>query len=256
MWLLPTLNRIKKLEHCLKTAKNQDTTTPGMILIDKNDWITNEAAYLELKELFPNDDWGYVVTEAVTMGDKCREVWEQVKDSAWVGILNDDFSFQSYMWDSVLISKLDGKNFVSSNDRWLAPMRATTATVWSMPLLNAVGWPIFPPQLTHLHIDTIWETLGRRTGCWHIAMNVIVEHRHVLKGYDDDATNKVTYNSYFEAQKKGIKPQEDQIYEKFVQENLEKLVEKIRAFQDYLPGEQYNPDRKTIICESQALSPS
>jgi len=261
MWLLPTLNRIEKLRHCLcsmsapqykggdldlPSMSAQDTTTPGLIIVDKNDWLKNEGQYLELRSVFPNDDWDYKITEAVTMGDKCREVWPEIEGSEWVGILNDDFDFRTYMWDVKLLSRLDGKNFVSSNDRWLAPVRATTATAWSMPLLKAVGFPIFPPELKHLHIDSLWENLGRATGCWRIAMDVIVEHRHVLKGYDDDATNKATYDSYFDAQRKGIKPIEDQIFDKFMNENFNKLVQKIKDFQDYLPGEQYNPDRKKL----------
>lgn len=247
MWLLPTLDRIEKLRHCLTTMAKQDTTTPGLIIVDKKDWLKNEGEYLALKELFPIDvGWDYAVTEAITMGDKVREVWPQVENLEWVGILNDDFEFQTYQWDAKLLSRLDGKNFVSSNDLWLAPVRATTATAWSMPLLKAVGFPIFPPELRHLHIDSLWENLGRATGCWRIAMDVIVEHRHVLKGYDDDATNKATYDSYFDAQKKGIKPIEDQIFDKFMAENFNKLIQKIKDFQDYLPGEQYNPDRKKL----------
>lgn len=261
-WLLPTLGRIEKLRYCLMTMKKQDTTTPGLIIVDKKDWLKNEAEYLKLKdECWPtacdvsdDDDigvtieqgWDFVVTEAVTMGDKVREVWPQVESNSWLGILNDDFEFNTYQWDSKLLKRLDGKNFVSSNDRWLAPVRATTATAWSMPLLKAVGFPIFPPDIQHLHIDSLWENLGRATGCWRIAMDVIVEHRHVLKGYDDDATNKATYGSYFDAQRKGIKPIEDQIFDKFMAENFNKLVQKIKEFQDYLPGEQYNPDRKKL----------
>jgi hypothetical protein len=238
------------------------TSEPGLIIVDKKDWLKNEGDYLKLKETswpvkFEDDEdfkgWDFAVTEAVTMGDKVREVWDQVKDNDYLGILNDDFEFQTFQWDVKLAAKLDGKNFVSSNDRWLAPMRATTATAWSMPLLKAVGWPIFPPEIKHLHIDSVWEQLGRATGCWRIAMDVIVEHRHALKGYDDDDTNKAVYGAYFDAQRKGIKPLEDQIFEKFMAENFNKYVEKIKAFQDYLPGEQYNPDRRKM---NQCASPT
>jgi hypothetical protein len=197
------------------------------------------------------EGWSYQVTEAVTMGDKVREIWPLVKDRDWVMITNDDFFYRTFQWDVKLLKRLDGKNFVSSNDLWLAPQRATTATAWSMPLLNAVGWPIFPPQFKHLHIDSVWESLGNATGCWRKAMDVIVEHHHTLKGYDDDDTNKATYASYFEAQKQGVKPLEDQVFEKFMAEEFNKVVAKIKEFQDYLPGEQYNPDRRKLSkCES------
>ncbi len=244
MWLLPSLDRIEKLKHCLIAAKVTETSTPCLIIVDKNDWLKNEAAYLELKDLFPNDGWDYRVTEAVSFGGKVREVWDETKDCEWVGVLNDDFHFESKGWDKALVARIDGKNFVSSNDRWNAPMRATTATAWSMPLLKAVGWPIFPPQIDHLHIDSIWEALGRATGCWRVVMSAIVEHRHVLKGHEADSTHQKVYAEYFKAQLAGVKPLEDQLFEKFMAEEFPGVVQKIKDFQDYLPGELYNPNRK------------
>ncbi len=245
MWLLPTLDRIEKLRHCLTTAKAAETTTPCLIMVDKNDWLKNEAGYLELKDLFPNADWDYRVTEAVSFGGKVRECWEEVKDCEWVGVLNDDFHFETKGWDNLLVAKLDGENFVSSNDRWNAPIRACTATVWSAGLLRAVGWPIFPPQIDHLHIDSIWEQLGRNTGCWRIAMNVVVEHRHVLKGAENDSTHRITYDEYFRAQAAGVTPIEDQLFQQLMQTEFPQAVARIKAFQRS-PGERYNPDRTKL----------
>lgn len=193
MILLPTYNRIEKLTAFMKSAIKAKTSTPGLVLIDREDYIANEKAYLKLEaEEFPYT-FKIHVTESRGMGAKVREVWKRVRDCNFVGILNDDHIIITEEWDKKLTRRLNGKNFVSCNDRWCAPARAAGATFWSMPLLECVGWPIFPPQIEHLGIDDIWELIGRATGCWTVDMSIIIEHSHVLKGALNDETHKLTY---------------------------------------------------------------
>jgi hypothetical protein len=127
------------------------------------------------------------------MGPKVREVWPRIKDRAWVGILNDDHVIVTRHWDVKLISQLNGKNFLSCNDGWNAPKRAAGATVFSMPLMEAFGFPMFPIGIDHLGIDDVFENLGRACGCWEVDMSVKVEHHHALKNPDmiDDTHTKV-----------------------------------------------------------------
>jgi hypothetical protein len=51
------------------------------------------------------------------------------------------------------------------------------ATVFSGPLLRAVGG-LFPEGLRHIFHDDYWETIGRETGAWQIAMEVVTRHDH------------------------------------------------------------------------------
>jgi len=81
-------------------------------------------------------------------------------------------------------------------------------------------------------------------------MAAVVEHRHVLRGYDDDETNQAVYRTYFDAQQRGVKPVEDQVFELFMRDEFPKAVKRIKDFQDYLPGEQYNPPRGMRTCVS------
>lgn len=223
MWLLPTLNRIKKLENFVLKAVEYGLSTPGLIIVDEEDYKANNSDYLTL--VLPKD-WRIVVTKAVTMADKVREVWFQIEDQDWVGILNDDHEPASLAWDQELIRRLDGKNFVSANDR--SPRTFTlpvTATAWSMPLLKVIGWPIYPPGFRHLFIDDVWKTLGLQTGTWRIVAKSIVLHRHVLfdRNVENDDTHKKVYSP--EAWQ-----HDEQLYKKFLAEDYPEVVKKIRDF--------------------------
>ncbi len=195
MILLPTFNRIAKLKKFMQSARATETSTSGLVLIDREDYLEKQMDYLELESRhFPNG-WKIKITDSRGMGAKVREVWPMVRDLAFVGILNDDHVCITKNWDTRLIKQLNGKNFVSCNDNWNAPARAAGATIWSMPILECVGWPIFPPQIEHLGIDDCWELLGRATGCWHVDMTVVIEHDHVLKGAENDETHKLIYGT-------------------------------------------------------------
>lgn len=232
MWLLPTLDRVDKLRNFLKSAINAKTSTPGLIITDNDDYAKNKDGY---QALALPENWSIRVTKAITMGDKVREVWDHVKHRNWLAILNDDHFCITEHWDVKLLSRLDGKNFVSANDRWIAPRKATTATAWSMDLLNAVGWPIFPPGLNHLFIDDIWEHLGKNTGCWWPVMSAVVEHHHVIngKGAEDDTHHKVYNQKAWDT--------DNAIFQNFIKHDLGPTVEKIIKFQDMTMGQRYNP---------------
>lgn len=200
MWLLPSLNRTKLLERFMKSAIETKTSTPGIVIIDKDDYLKNDEDYRTMESVLFPKNWKIHITDAVGMGPKVREVWDRVKDCDWVGILNDDHVCITPEWDVRLVKQLNGINFLTCDDNWNAPARAAGATVFSMPLMRAMGFPMFPPQVDHLGIDDVFESIGRATGCWDIDMAVTVEHKHAyraLKSMDDfklvDDTHAKTY---------------------------------------------------------------
>jgi hypothetical protein len=247
MWLLPTLNRTEKLRRFLKSAKDTNTTEPGRLLIDKNDFHKNEEEYIKINNLhLPNDKWAIEITDGVTMGQKCREYIPKLKaDTEYVALLNDDHLCISENWDQKLISRLDGKNFVSANDRRLEAWRLpVTATAWSMPLLRALGWPIYPPFLEHLFIDNLWFHLGKITGCWRMVASAVVEHDHVLWGRaQEDDTHKIVYGEKFSQGQRGeMWIKDEQNFRAFINSpDFGVAIQRIRELQDFLPGQQWNP---------------
>lgn len=237
MFLLPTLNRPKLLEKCLNSIKNTSDYAPIMVLIDENDPAINEY-----KNMLPVDQNVQVLyTKGVTMAEKVKEAWPGLGTGAldFIGIINDDFEFVTEGWDDILLSYLDGKNFVSSNDRvqrsWIKP---SGVTVWSKPLLDCLGWnSFFPPGLQHLYVDDVWLRLGTATGSWRMAADCVVLHNHVLDGkMAQDSTFHKTYDDFFAG-----KSRDAGVFELYMKHDFQKDVEKIMAFQDYLPGEQQNP---------------
>lgn len=114
-----------------------------------------------------------------------------VRDAAWVGVLCDDMTPLTIGWDYVLISRLNGWNAVSSDDLDQAPKRMEGATVWSRPLVDAIGY-MAPPGLHHLFFDDVWEKLGQATGCLQWAMDIKVKHEPIqYSGRSDSTSDKV-----------------------------------------------------------------
>jgi hypothetical protein len=237
MFLLPTLNRIDKLKSFLKSAVTAGTTEPCLILVDSNDYLANTEAYIEVETNWAPREWKLKITDAVSMGDKIREVFPLIENKEWVGILNDDFEVVSKDWDKKLIAHLDGKNYVSANDRSLRTFSMpVTATAWSMPLLKALGWPIYPPSLQHLFIDDCWRDLGKATGCWRIAADCVVLHKHVMFGAaQSDSTHEKVYNQK-------AWDHDQAIYQNFLKHDFQAAVKTIQDFQNYLPGQKFTPD--------------
>lgn len=221
MWLLPSLNRTTKLTNFCRAAKLTGTRTPGIILVDAKDYLTNKQQYREIEIQHLPAGWKIHVTDGISMGDKIREYWSYYKDAEWVGVLNDDHIPKTAQWDSQLIAQLTGNNFISCNDHWMAPRKAAGATVWSGNLVRAVGW-LFPEGLRHLYIDDIWECLGRSAGCWQVDMRIVVEHRHVLNGAPEDSTHAISYD-------KELWDQDRITFEKWLTTDAEAAIERIRA---------------------------
>lgn len=198
MWLVPSRRRLTKLRNFCNSAIKTKTTTPALIIVDKKDFEENQDEYAQIEVYhFPvGAGWKIHVSTAEGMGAKIKETHLMWKDAAWVGVLNDDHVLVTPEWDTRLISQLNGRNFLTCNDRWNAPQRAAGATIFSMPLMEAFGFPMFPSQIEHLGIDDVFETIGRATGCWEVDMSVVVEHHHAYKNPDMiDDTHRAVYGT-------------------------------------------------------------
>lgn len=226
MILLPTLDRIDKLVNFLMSARDNGMTVPGLVIVDEKDFERNRGAYARVKEQYMNPNWEMRVTKAITMGDKVREVWHEVENLNWVGLLNDDHVVKRpHDWDMVSVSALTGRNFISTNDGWRSPQLPCGLTAWSMPLLKVCGFPIFPEGLQHLFIDNLWQLIGEHTGCHDFVHNVTIEHHHVFKREGEmDQTHQKTYSRGWE------QGSDAQVFQKFMQTEFANLVRRINDF--------------------------
>ena len=230
MLLIPTRRRLSKLKNFCQSAVAAETTCPAMILVDEVDFKDNQRLYMDLETFdFPNRDWNIHVTKAMKMGPKVREVHEIWRQYPHVSILNDDHVIRTKEWDKRLIAQLDGKNFITTNDGWNAPKRAAGATIFSMPLMEAFGFPMFPLQIDHLGIDDVFENIGRATGCWEVDMSVLVEHHHAFKNPDMiDETHKLVYGTRPWAESTEAKATEA-AFRKWATEDFPGVVERVKA---------------------------
>lgn len=174
-WLLPSLDRPHLLKEFIKSYKETDSSTDVWVLVDKEDPKHDE--YLKID--YPKNIT-LVHTQSRTMGDKVREVWDQIKDFDWVGILNDDHRPRTKGWDNKILSQINGHNVVATNDGWVAPNRICGAICFSGGFLRALGY-MFLPNQQHLFSDDVWAYLCQRSQAATLLMDVLVEHEHAYK---------------------------------------------------------------------------
>ena len=195
MWLLPSLDRPASLARFFEAYRRTGGSTPGLVLIDVADFSARASEY---KALDLPEGWEIRQTQGRTQGDKIRwaQALPEIAGADWIGYLGDDCVPETTEWDRLMLAALDGANMVSCNDGWQAPKRIGNCAVVSGDLVRAVGW-FWPPELSHLYIDDIWETLGRAAGAWTVLMDVMVRHVHVLKGEAPrDATHDAAYGEF------------------------------------------------------------
>lgn len=185
--LLPTLNRISLLKDFVKSYVEAESTVTTVLLVDEADYKVNEQGYKEVEASLPSTISIVNTHEAVSMGDKIRFIYPKIEslvpECKWLGLLNDDHYIITKKWDMIVDEIIDGKNFISTNDGfWCAGVKVCGLTAWSIPLLETVGFPIYPPRLQHLYIDDLWKAIGESSGSWLETMRINIEHRHVSKG--------------------------------------------------------------------------
>ncbi len=180
MILLPSLNRPALLKRFFESYEATKASCRGLVLVDHADMEKNLEEY---DKMALPDGWRLVDTgTAISMGDKTRFIWNEVKNEATIGLLNDDHFCVTEAWDKKVDALLNGTNMVSTNDgNWNFGFRVTGLTAWSMPLLEAAGFPIFPRNLQHLCIDDVWKAIGESTGCWLETNKIDIHHKHAFK---------------------------------------------------------------------------
>lgn len=173
-WVLPTRGRPAQLQAMLDQCVATGMSTPGTILVSRQDHDENGEAYTSLR--LPRD-WAVMQVESEGLAAKIQEWYAGGLGDAyrWIGLLTDDQMPITQNWDTALIAGIEGWNIVTSDDCDQAPKRMEGATIWSRDLVDEIGY-LAPPGLAHLFFDDVWEKLGAATGCLRWNMDVKVKH--------------------------------------------------------------------------------
>lgn len=196
VWLLPTRGRPDKLRQFFEAYNATGATTPGMALIDSPDM----RSYLDITDL--PKGWVKQLVRGGCIVDAMNEamrIWEDRNSGRkpdWIGYIADDNIPETPEWDTKLIGRLKGWNVINSNDGWQARQdinvgRMHGAVAWSGELVRAVGY-LWPAGLKHMFTESVWEAIGRSTGCWQTDMSVMVRHAHAILTGDSDQTHEHT----------------------------------------------------------------
>lgn len=256
MWLLPSKGRPASLARFCDAFRATMGSTPGLIIIDQADAERHEAEYRAIELPF---GWSWRITDGVSQGDKLREIWGDVVNCAWLGLIGDDCVPETAGWDRALVDELDGSNFASCNDGWQAPKRVANCWVMSGDLVRAVGY-VFPPGLQHLFVDDVWEQLADRVrGIWICRMDVMVRHRHVLKGEAAaDETHRGVYGSSSMDTSAGLWPTDAATYQAWLAGDASRAAAAIAALRPtvdlkVIEGEQAAQERRIARAKSRRV---
>jgi len=221
---------VEKLRRFFEACHTTGVSTPGMVLIDEDDFAANQDDYRRI--VLPLG-WHLCRTIGRTQGDKIREVWEEIKSCAWFGLIGDDNIPETQFWDRRLIDALDDQNLiVSCNDGWQAPKRLANCWIMSGDLVRTAGY-IFAPGMHHLFVDDMWETIGLEASCWRCLMDVVVRHNHVMIGEIADETHRGVYGDGFAAQagpdrKKGLWAGDERAFQQWLSFERHRIVTEIK----------------------------
>jgi hypothetical protein len=232
MWLLPTWNRPASLIRFIDAYFATGATTPGLVLTDQADYDCHYAWWRapytgNAKMPCLPFNWQFVITKSRNQGDKTREIWDEIKDCSWLGLIGDDCIPVTPKWDALLTERLSPWSIISCNDAWQAPARLGNCWIMGGDLVRAMGG-IFPGKLQHLFVDDVWETIGKEAQCWECRMDVTVRHAHVLKG---EAKADETHTSVYGVKgdhSDGLWPEDAAEYKRWLEEDAPRVVQTVR----------------------------
>lgn len=216
LWLLPSRRRLEKLALFFAIPP----TTPGAILVQKDELAELRAGYDALP-LPPG--WSIQPTNADGLGDKCREVWPAISKLDWVGLGCDDLRPQTPGWDRTLVARITGRNIVTCDDGVQHEARMSGITVFSGPVLRAMGY-MFPPEFWHTYVDNVWEDIGRGAGCWTYVPEVLITHDHPFtdQKLDPAKADETSYKSY------GQQARDVAAYQRWMNNERDEVIKRVR----------------------------
>lgn len=232
LWLIPTCGRVNtNVRRLIRACADTFMSTKAVLVVDQADYAANQIEY---DNLYLPDNFTIHVVKGGSCGQATREAMADLftPDMTFCGWLGDDVIPETPNWDTRLIARLTGWNFVSCDDALRAPKTAGSAMLWSGDLLRAIGY-VYPPDLYHMYPDTVIEEIGKATGCWTIDMSTLVRHLNAERTGAKDDTYRKTVSHWAEDDKAFLHWKE---YEK------PKAIERVLALMEEKGVQMVRPD--------------
>ena len=216
IWLLPSRGRPKSIARFFQAARSTGITSAGVVICGDPKGEGRDEYFKVFKEYAPANwkiDW-FEPTEKEPIqsyGGSLRE-WMHTNDArwrslSWLGVINDDQVPVTKEWDRVITGRLNGKNWITTNDLIQGNHRAAGIGAYSIGILKAVGY-LYPPKMHHHYQDDLWENLGRATGIWDRAMDIVIAHAHwsrmATHGYQSDIDDTAKLDLRWDEQDKAL----------------------------------------------------
>lgn len=184
-----------KLPRFLEALRRTNTTMPGYIVVDEDDYAANNEAYDTL-DLLPN--WTVLPVRGGSCGAATEEALHALleDDTDYVAWLSDDLVPETPDWDKRVIEALTGWNVVHTNDGHDEDRSFNGATAYSADVVRAAGG-LYPVGCKHFFTDTMWMELGKMLNNITYLPEVMV--RHLNPAYvagEDDATTARIYGAW------------------------------------------------------------
>lgn len=180
MWFMPSYGRPQRLRELLDAPGGWPAT---IVLVNEDD--PELPRYKQVRDQLrfegKNVPWSF---HSIPAGSRCadahRLISEQWPEEAFYGLLCDDHWPVTEGWHEALVEAA-GAKFISTPAGFPEFPKLRSAVVLGGELVRAMG-SIVPLPVKHNFEDNCWDQIAADFGLLRPLDNVIVEHRHWIRG--------------------------------------------------------------------------
>lgn len=148
----------------------------------------------------------------------------------YVSVTNDDFAYNTYGWDKILIDTIERKGSgIAFGDDGTDNKHLPSTCIMSAVIPKSLGW-IQLPGLIHLCGDMAWQYIGKELNCLYYVPSVSIEHHHFLFGKADKA-------DYEQSNSKEMYQKDNETFRHWILNDSGEDIDRIRVAVRDLPRE-------------------
>lgn len=171
--------RIKNVNNLISSWKETTTGNSDFLLgLDQDDAHHYPSVDNIIVDINPNKLT--VVKKINYLSSKYLDNYE------FIQFVGDDCVFKTKDWENIYLESSKNKNYVLfyPNDTYQKDKLPTHPLI-STNIIKKIGF-MGPPCLEHMYVDNFWLMLGKNLQCLEYFEEIILEHRHPVKGFETD----------------------------------------------------------------------